>query len=124
MGRSFRNEITPGNFIFRTREFEQMELEFFCKPNTDLEWFKFWKDYCLNFLKELGSGFAFIDSEYKIKIGSDYHYIDFLLFNIEYNCYIVLELKITKLKIHIMIFEILVFAHTGCCYNSISQLRN
>ena len=51
-----------------------------------------------NFLKELGSGFAFIDSEYKIKIGSDYHYIDFLLFNIEYNCYIVIELKVTKLK--------------------------
>ncbi len=51
-----------------------------------------------SFLKELGSGFAFIDSEYKIKIGSDYHYIDFLLFNIEYNCYIVIELKVTKLK--------------------------
>lgn len=54
IGKSFRNEITPGNFIFRVREFEQMELEFFCKPNTDLEWFKFWKDYCLDFLKELG----------------------------------------------------------------------
>ncbi len=53
-GKSFRNEITPGNFIFRTREFEQMELEFFCKPGTDLEWFKYWKDYCLNFLKILG----------------------------------------------------------------------
>ena len=51
-----------------------------------------------SFLKELGNGFAFIDSEYKIKIGSDYHYIDFLLFNIEYNCYIVIELKVTKLK--------------------------
>ncbi len=51
-----------------------------------------------SFLKELGSGFAFIDSEYKIKIGSDYHYIDFLLFNLEYNCYIVIELKVTKLK--------------------------
>lgn len=51
-----------------------------------------------NFLKELGSGFAFIDSEYKIKIGSDYHYIDFLIFNIEYNCYVVIELKVTKLK--------------------------
>ncbi len=54
IGKSFRNEITPGNFIFRVREFEQMELEFFCKPNTDLEWFKFWKEYCLNFLEELG----------------------------------------------------------------------
>ncbi len=53
-GKAFRNEITPGNFIFRTREFEQMELEFFCKPNTDLEWFKYWKEYCLNFLEELG----------------------------------------------------------------------
>ena len=54
IGKSFRNEITPGNFIFRVREFEQMELEFFCKPNTDLEWFAFWKQYCLDFLKELG----------------------------------------------------------------------
>ena len=53
-GKSFRNEITPGNFIFRTREFEQMELEFFCKPGTDLEWFKYWKDFCINFLKSLG----------------------------------------------------------------------
>ncbi len=53
-GKSFRNEITPGNFIFRTREFEQMELEFFCKPNTDLEWFGYWKSFCLNFLKDLG----------------------------------------------------------------------
>ena len=54
IGKSFRNEITPGNFIFRTREFEQMELEFFCKPDTDLEWFYFWKDYCHNFLLSLG----------------------------------------------------------------------
>ena len=54
IGKSFRNEITPGNFIFRTREFEQMELEFFCKPGTDLEWFEYWKTYCLNFLKEVG----------------------------------------------------------------------
>ena len=53
-GKSFRNEITPGNFIFRTREFEQMELEFFCKPGTDLEWFGYWKDYCWNFLLNLG----------------------------------------------------------------------
>ena len=53
-GKSFRNEITPGNFIFRTREFEQMELEFFCKPGTDLEWFSYWKKYCLNFLEDLG----------------------------------------------------------------------
>ncbi len=53
-GKAFRNEITPGNFIFRIREFEQMELEFFCKPGTDLEWFKYWKDFCINFLKELG----------------------------------------------------------------------
>lgn len=54
VGKSFRNEITPGNFIFRIREFEQMELEFFCKPGTDLEWFKYWKDYCENFLLSLG----------------------------------------------------------------------
>ena len=54
IGKSFRNEITPGNFTFRTREFEQMELEFFCKPGTDLEWFGFWKDYAVNFLKSLG----------------------------------------------------------------------
>ena len=53
-GKSFRNEITPGNFIFRTREFEQMELEFFCKPNTDLEWFNYWKNYCIDWLKSLG----------------------------------------------------------------------
>ena len=54
IGKSFRNEITPGNFIFRIREFEQMELEFFCKPGTDLEWFAFWKDYCRKFLSDLG----------------------------------------------------------------------
>ncbi len=54
IGKSFRNEITPGNFVFRTREFEQMELEFFCKPGTDLEWFAFWKDYCHKFLLNLG----------------------------------------------------------------------
>jgi glycyl-tRNA synthetase len=54
VGKSFRNEITPGNFIFRIREFEQMELEFFCKPDTDLEWFSYWKDYCHNFLLSLG----------------------------------------------------------------------
>lgn len=54
IGKSFRNEITPGNFVFRTREFEQMELEFFCKPGTDLEWFKYWKDFCYNWLLNLG----------------------------------------------------------------------
>ena len=54
IGKSFRNEITPGNFTFRTREFEQMELEFFCEPDTDLEWFQYWKEYCLNWLKALG----------------------------------------------------------------------
>ena len=54
IGKSFRNEITPGNFTFRTREFEQMELEFFCKPGTDLEWFDYWKRYCGDFLKSLG----------------------------------------------------------------------
>ena len=54
VGKSFRNEITPGNFVFRTREFEQMELEFFCAPGTDLEWFKYWKEYCMNFLLTLG----------------------------------------------------------------------
>ena len=54
IGKSFRNEITPGNFTFRTREFEQMELEFFCKPGTDLEWFAYWKDFCKNWLLSLG----------------------------------------------------------------------
>ena len=54
IGKSFRNEITPGNFIFRTREFEQAELEFFCKPGTDLDWFAFWKKYCWSFLLDLG----------------------------------------------------------------------
>ncbi|WP_379970851.1 glycine--tRNA ligase [Ectobacillus sp. sgz5001026] len=53
IGKSFRNEITPGNFTFRTREFEQMELEFFCKPGEDLEWFSFWREYCKNFLLSL-----------------------------------------------------------------------
>lgn len=54
VGKSFRNEITPGNFIFRIREFEQMELEFFCKPGTDLTWFAYWKDFCKNWLLNLG----------------------------------------------------------------------
>ncbi len=54
VGKSFRNEITPGNFIFRTREFTQMELEFFCKPGTDLEWFNYWKDYSIKFVESLG----------------------------------------------------------------------
>ena len=54
IGKSFRNEITPGNFIFRIREFEQMELEFFCKPGTDLEWFAYWRNYCAQFLYDLG----------------------------------------------------------------------
>ena len=53
VGKSFRNEITPGNFIFRVREFEQMELEFFCKPGTDLEWFEYWRSFCKNFLLSL-----------------------------------------------------------------------
>ena len=54
IGKSFRNEITPGNFTFRTREFEQMELEFFCAPGTDLDWFAYWKDFCKNWLLSLG----------------------------------------------------------------------
>ncbi len=54
VGKSFRNEITPGQFIFRVREFEQMELEFFCKPGTDLEWFQFWRSYCRDFLLGIG----------------------------------------------------------------------
>ena len=54
IGKACRNEITRGNFTFRTREFEQMELEFFCKPGTDLEWFKYWKDFCENWLLSLG----------------------------------------------------------------------
>jgi glycyl-tRNA synthetase len=54
IGKSFRNEITPGNFTFRTREFEQMELEFFCEPGEDLKWFEYWKEYCENWLLKLG----------------------------------------------------------------------
>ncbi len=54
IGKAFRNEITPGNFTFRTREFEQMELEFFCKPGTDMEWFEYWRSYSKNFLLSLG----------------------------------------------------------------------
>ncbi len=54
IGKSFRNEITPGNFIFRTREFEQMELEFFCKPGTDMEWFEYWRSFCKDWLLNLG----------------------------------------------------------------------
>ena len=54
IGKSFRNEITPGNFTFRTREFEQMELEFFCEPDTDLEWFEYWRSFCIDWLKGLG----------------------------------------------------------------------
>lgn len=54
VGKSFRNEITPGNFTFRTREFEQMELEFFCEPDTDLEWFAYWKQFCIDWLMNLG----------------------------------------------------------------------
>lgn len=54
IGKSFRNEITPGNFTFRTREFEQMELEFFCAPGSELEWFSYWKNYCWEFIKALG----------------------------------------------------------------------
>ena len=54
IGKSFRNEITPGNFIFRIREFEQMELEFFCEPGTDLDWFQYWRGFCINWLKSLG----------------------------------------------------------------------
>ena len=54
IGKAFRNEITPGNFTFRTREFEQMELEFFCKPGTDLEWFEYWRKYCKDWLLNLG----------------------------------------------------------------------
>ena len=54
IGKSFRNEITPGNFIFRVREFEQMELEFFCQPNTDLEWFQYWRNFCHQWLLSLG----------------------------------------------------------------------
>ena len=54
IGKSFRNEITPGNFTFRTREFEQMELEFFCEPGTDLEWFNYWRQFCIDWLQSLG----------------------------------------------------------------------
>ncbi|MCL2702433.1 MAG: glycine--tRNA ligase [Defluviitaleaceae bacterium] len=54
IGKSFRNEITPGNFIFRTREFEQMEMQFFCEPETDLEWFEYWKNFCIDWVKGLG----------------------------------------------------------------------
>jgi glycyl-tRNA synthetase len=54
IGHAFRNEFTPGNFTFRTREFEQMELEFFCEPGTDLEWFEYWRQFCIDWLKSLG----------------------------------------------------------------------
>jgi len=54
IGKSFRNEITPGNFIFRTREFEQMEMEFFCKPGSEGEWYSYWKQYCMDWLKDIG----------------------------------------------------------------------
>ncbi|KAK8835446.1 hypothetical protein M9Y10_004550 [Tritrichomonas musculus] len=54
IGKSFRNEITPGNFTFRTREFEQMELEFFCSPSEDMNWFKYWKEFCMNWIRSLG----------------------------------------------------------------------
>lgn len=54
IGKSFRNEITPGNFIFRTREFEQMEMEFFCEPGTEIKWYDFWKQYCMDWLYEIG----------------------------------------------------------------------
>ena len=54
IGKSFRNEITPGNFTFRTREFEQMELEFFCEPGTDMEWFQYWRAFCRDWLLSLG----------------------------------------------------------------------
>ena len=54
IGKSFRNEITPGNFIFRTREFEQMELEFFCKPGTEMDWFSYWRKHCMDFLVSMG----------------------------------------------------------------------
>jgi glycyl-tRNA synthetase len=53
IGKSFRNEITPGNFIFRTREFEQMEMEFFCQPGEDLKWYAYWKEFCMNWLTNL-----------------------------------------------------------------------
>ncbi|MEG0177411.1 MAG: glycine--tRNA ligase, partial [Anaerorhabdus sp.] len=56
VGKSFRNEITPGNFIFRVREFEQMEMEFFCQPGTDLEWYDYWKKFCMNWILSLNGG--------------------------------------------------------------------
>ena len=64
IGKSFRNEITPGNFIFRTREFEQMELEFFCEPGTDLDWFAYWKDFCHKWLLSLNIK----DDELKLRV--------------------------------------------------------
>ena len=67
IGKSFRNEITPGNFIFRTREFEQMEMEFFCKPGTDLEWYNYWQEYIVKFLKDLGLK----DENMKMHVHSD-----------------------------------------------------
>ena len=68
IGKSFRNEITPGNFTFRTREFEQMELEFFCEPGTDLEWFQYWRGFCINWLKSLGMK----DEEMRARDRTDY----------------------------------------------------
>jgi len=67
IGKSFRNEITPGNFTFRTREFEQMEMQFFCEPDTDLEWFEYWRGFCIDWLKELGM----TDEELRIRDHSE-----------------------------------------------------
>ena len=63
IGKSFRNEITPGNFIFRTREFEQMELEFFCQPGEDMKWYKYWQEFCMNWLK----GFGISESKLRLR---------------------------------------------------------
>ena len=76
IGKSFRNEITPGNFTFRTREFEQMELEFFCKPDTDLEWFDYWKKFCLNWLSALGLKDDYDLTQHQNVSGQDLTYFD------------------------------------------------
>ena len=69
IGKSFRNEITPGNFTFRTREFEQMELEFFCEPGSDLEWFQYWRGFCRDWLKSLFYSKGTTDIEYLFPFG-------------------------------------------------------
>ena len=83
IGKSFRNEITPGNFIFRTREFEQMELEFFCKPGTEIDWFNYWRKYCMEFLVSMGINKD--DLRYRDHEASELSFYSNATTDIEYN---------------------------------------